>query len=262
MDLALHDYGGSGPELMLLHGGADNLESWRALAPLLRRQFQVFAYDARGHGVSPTPEEASVDQMVEDVFAVADELRLVRPLLVGHSMGGVNALLAAARADRFAGVVALDAVPRWWSRPNLTRAEFEEIGRNRGVGWIGTAEELDLEIEAAGAGRPHAELIRAVLRRNHELDGDGLLHRKPHPGYALRLAQIYQGPDSGLTAERIAAARCRIVLLCSERWVHGDEVRERLAGLPDHIEVEWLDTSHYVHWDDPDQVARRIRAFA
>jgi pimeloyl-ACP methyl ester carboxylesterase len=262
VDLVLHDYGGSGRELLLLHGGADNLETWRDLAPRLALDFRVFAYDARGHGASPTPEEASVQQMVEDVFAVADELQLVRPVLVGHSMGGVNALLAAAQGDRFAGVVALDAVPRWWSRPNLTDAEFAEIGRSRGAGWVGTPEELELEIVAAGEGKVHAELIRAVLRRNHELDGDGLLRRKPRPDYALRLGQIYQGPDSGLTDERIAAARCPVRLLCSERWVHGDDVRQRLAALPGHIEVEWLDTSHYVHWDAPERVAERIRELA
>lgn len=262
MDLVLHDYGGSGRELLLLHGGADNVETWRELAPLLVADLRVFAYDARGHGRSPTPETASVDQMVDDVFAVADELELDRPVLVGHSMGGVNALLAASQADRFAGVVALDAVPRWWSRPNLTDAEFAEIGRSRGAGWVGTADELELQIAAAGEGKQHAELIRAVLRRNHELDGNGLLHRKPRPDYALRLGQLYQGPDSGLTEERIAAARCPVRLLCSERWVHGEAVSERLAALPDHIAVEWLDTSHYVHWDARERVAERIRELA
>ena len=261
MELALHDYGGRGPDLLLLHGGADNIESWRGLAPLLSDRFRLFAYDARGHGQSPTPDEASVAQMVDDVGPVIDELGLNRPLLVGHSMGGVNALLAASRADRFAGVVALDAVPRWWSRPNLTTADFEEIGRSRGVGWTGTADELEAEVAAAGAGNAHAELIRAVLRRNHEADGDGLLHRKPRPAYALGLAHLYQGPESGLTEEGIAAARCDVLLLCSEKWVHGAEVRRRLASLPSHVETEWLDTGHYLHWDEPDYVAERIRVF-
>jgi hypothetical protein len=27
-------------------------------------------------------------------------------------------------------------------------------------------------------------------------------------------------------------------------------------------EIEWLDTGHYLHWDAPDRVAARIRAFA
>jgi pimeloyl-ACP methyl ester carboxylesterase len=258
MELALHDYGGHGPDLLLLHGGADNVETWRELAPRLVPHFRVAAYDARGHGRSPTPEQASAAQMVEDVFAVTDELGLDRPLLVGHSMGGINALLAAAEADRFTGVVALDAVPRWWSRPDLTVEEFEQIGRARKADWSGTPDELERELSETAAGSHHAELIRAVLRRNHEPDGNGRLRRKPEPAFALRLAQIYQGPESGLTLERIESIRCPVVLLCSDTWVR----REALSRLSPRIRVEWLGERHHLHWHHPDEVADRIRVLA
>jgi pimeloyl-ACP methyl ester carboxylesterase len=258
VDVAVHEYGGNGPDLLLLHGGADNVETWRELAPLLTPRFRVAAYDARGHGRSPTPDEASVRQMVDDVFAVADELRLERPLLVGHSMGGINALLAAAEADRFAGVVALDAVPRWWSRPNLTDDEFAEVGRSLGIGWFGSAEELEQQLELVATAGQHADVIAAVFRRNHELDGDGLLRRKPYAHFALRLAQIYQGPESGLTVERMESVACPVVLLCSETWVRRDAV----AGLEPSIRVEWLGSRHHIHWDHPHEVAARILEFA
>ena len=257
MELSFHDYGGEGRDLLLLHGGADNIETWGELVRRLP-DFRIAAYDARGHGRSPTPEEVSVAQLVDDVFAVADHLGLERPLLVGHSMGGINALLAAAREDGFTGVVALDAVPRWWSRPNLTDSEFEEIGRMRGVGWAGTAEELERQIARLREGRPHADLICAVFRRNHELDGDGLLRRKPFAHYALRLAQVYQGPESGLTAERIESIRAPVVLLCSETWVSPEAVSQ----LSPAIRVEWLGTRHHIHWDHPDEVAATIRELA
>jgi pimeloyl-ACP methyl ester carboxylesterase len=258
IELAVHDYGGSGRDVLLLHGGADNVETWRELVPRLRSSVRLAAYDARGHGESPTPEEASVEQMVADVFAVARQLGLERPLLVGHSMGGINALLAAARQDRFAAVVALDAVPRWWSRTDLTVEEFEAIGRARKADWTGTPAELERELAATAAGSAHAELIRAVLRRNHERDGDGFLRRKPYPAFALRLAQIYQGPESGLTAERIGSIRCPVVLLCSTTWV----ARDAVADVASHIRVEWLGERHHLHWDHPDAVADRILELA
>lgn len=255
MDLSVQDYGGEGRDLLLLHGGADNIETWGELVPRLRPDFRIAAYDARGHGRSPTPEEVSVAQLVGDVFAVVDHLGLERPVLVGHSMGGINALLAAGQEDRFSGVVALDAVPRWWSRPNLTDSEFEEIGRMRGVGWFGTAEELEQQVAWVREGRSHADLIAAVFRRNHELDGDGLLRRKPFAHYALRLAQIYQGPESGLSAGLIESISAPVVLLCSEAWVS----REAVSHLSPTIRVEWLGTRHHIHWDHPDEVAARIR---
>lgn len=256
MELSVHDYGGDGRDLLLLHGGADNVETWSELVPRLRPAFRVAAYDARGHGRSPTPEEVSVAQLVGDIFDVADHLGLDRPVLVGHSMGGINALLAAAEADRFAGVVALDAVPRWWSRNDLTVAEFEEIGRARKVDWHGTADELEAELAAVNGS--HAQLIRAVLRRNHEPAGNRLLRRKPLPGFALRLAQVYQGRESGLTAEKIGAVGCPVTLLCSESWVSRDAV----SGLSSHVRVEWLGLRHHIHWDHPDEVAARILELA
>jgi pimeloyl-ACP methyl ester carboxylesterase len=256
MELSVHDYGGEGRDLLLLHGGADNVETWRELVPRLQPAFRIAAYDARGHGRSPTPEEVSVAQLVGDVFSVADHLGLDRPVLVGHSMGGINALLAAAAAERFVGVVALDAVPRWWSRPDLTVAEFEEIGRARKVEWSGTPGQLEEEFAAVDGS--HAELIRAVLRRNHEPEGAGRLRRKPLPGFALRLAQTYQGRGSGLTPEKIEAISCPVTLLCSESWVSPDAVER----LPSRVRIEWLGTRHHIHWDHPDEVAARILELA
>lgn len=257
-ELALHDFGGEGPDLLLLHGGGDNLETWSEFAPLLRRDFHIWAYDARGHGRCLAPDVASVDAMLEDVIAVAS--RLDRPLVVGHSMGGVNALLAAGRSDRLRGVVALDGVPRWWSQPNLGRADVEEIARSRGLGWEGSVEELEAEAKELAGDSPHADLIRAVFRRNHVPNGDGRVRRRPDLDLAIRLAEIYQGPESGLSAEKIERARCPVLLLCSESWVTGEGARRTLAELD--ATVEWLETGHYLHWDAPDEVAQRIGEFA
>lgn len=255
MELSVHDHGGDGPDLLLIHGGADNLETWRGLVPRLGG-FRIGAYDARGHGQSPTPDDVSVPQLVDDVFAVAEHFGMDRPLLVGHSMGGINALLAAAQSDRFAGVVALDSVPRWWSRSDLTVEEFREIGRARKVDWAGTAEELEAELAAVNG--THTDLVRAVLRRNHEPDGGGVLRRKPYPAYALPLAQTYQGPGSGLTLDRIAAVNCPVTIVCSTGWVSPEAVAE----VPSHARVVWLGERHHIHWDHPDAVADEVRRLA
>jgi pimeloyl-ACP methyl ester carboxylesterase len=90
------------------------------------------------------------------------------------------------------------------------------------------------------------------------LDRDGLLRRKPLAHYAFRLAQVYQGPESGLTAERIESIRAPVVLVCSERWVSPEAVRH----LSPTIRVEWLGTRHHIHWDHPDEVAARIMELA
>jgi pimeloyl-ACP methyl ester carboxylesterase len=151
-------------------------------------------------------------------------------------------------------------VPRWWSQPDLARTDIEAIAQSRGLGWEGSANELEAEANALASDSPHADLIRAVFRRNHVPNGDGRLRRRPALELAVRLAEIYQGPESGLTAEKIEAARCPVLLLCSETWVTGEGARRTLAEVD--VQVEWLDTGHYLHWDAPDDVAGRIREFA
>jgi pimeloyl-ACP methyl ester carboxylesterase len=256
--LELHDFGGEGPDLLLLHGGGDNLETWRDFAPLLRRDFHIYAYDARGHGRCLAPDVASVEIMVQDVVDAAGGLE--RPVVVGHSMGGINALLAASLTDGFRGIVALDAVPRWWSQPNLTRQDIEDIARSRGLGWTGTEEELEARAAGIAEESPHADLIQAVFRRNHVPNGDGRLRRRPEFELAVELAGLYRGPDSGLTAAKIEAARCPVLLLCSEEWVTSADARRTLEELT--AEVQWMNTSHYLHWDNPAGVADRVRGFA
>jgi pimeloyl-ACP methyl ester carboxylesterase len=256
--MTLEDLGGNGPDLLLLHGGGDNVETWRDLAPRLRADFHSWAYDARGHGRCLAPDVASVEIMVRDLVEAAG--RLERPVVVGHSMGGINALLAASSTDDFDRIVALDAVPRWWSQPHFTRQDIEDIARSRGLGWTGTQDELEARLEGLARESPHADLIRAVFRRNHVLNGDGRLRRRPEFELAVDLAEVYRGPDSGLTAEKIEAARCPVLLLCSEEWVTSADARQTLAALT--ADVEWMDTSHYLHWDDPEGVADRVRRFA
>ena len=45
-----------------------------------------------------------------------------------------------------------------------------------------------------------------------------------------------------------------------ETWLTSPKARRRLAGLS--ARVEWLDTGHYLHWDAPEEIARRVREVA
>ncbi|MGW4700719.1 alpha/beta fold hydrolase [Streptomyces sp. NPDC004285] len=96
--LSCRDWGGSGPDTLLLHGLAGHSGEWDALAPLLRDAgHRVVALDQRGHGASERhPEDVSRAAYVADVVALVAELGLVRPLLIGQSLGGHTALLTAA----------------------------------------------------------------------------------------------------------------------------------------------------------------------
>jgi pimeloyl-ACP methyl ester carboxylesterase len=92
---------GSGPDLLLVHGGAGQIESWEPMWAALTRRWRVTAMDRRGRGSSGNAEPYALGSEFGDVAAVAAHLadRAGGPVDVfGHSYGAVCALGAAAHA--------------------------------------------------------------------------------------------------------------------------------------------------------------------
>ncbi len=104
---------GSGPPLVLLHGGgagADSAGNWRACFPVLARDAHVFAIDMVGFGHTDKPDpsgfEYSQATRVTHVASVLDALGLKGVTLVGNSMGGMTSTgVAIERPDLVAKVV-------------------------------------------------------------------------------------------------------------------------------------------------------------
>jgi pimeloyl-ACP methyl ester carboxylesterase len=73
------------------------------------------ALDLRGHGESDRPEPGpgvySVDEFATDVLAVAADAGFDRPIVIGHSLGGVVTLACAARPGALRAAVMVDPAP-------------------------------------------------------------------------------------------------------------------------------------------------------
>jgi len=98
---------GSGPAVILLHGGLGNAGNWGFQVPaLVATGRQVVVIDSRGHGRSTRDARPyHYTRMSEDVHAVMDHLGLVKAALVGWSDGACTALiLADQRPERVYGV--------------------------------------------------------------------------------------------------------------------------------------------------------------
>ena len=100
--------------LVLVHGGAAHAMWWSFLAPELARHYYVIAPDLSGHGDSGRRESYPGEGWADEVIAVsADAANGRLPVLVGHSMGGLVSIAAAAiHGERLAGAIIVDAPVR------------------------------------------------------------------------------------------------------------------------------------------------------
>jgi pimeloyl-ACP methyl ester carboxylesterase len=97
LPLAVTDHGGDGRAVVLLAGGGRTRADWAGFAPLLReRGYRPVAVDLRGQGDSGTAPW-SWPGALSDVSTVVDTLDLDRPVVLGHSLGGMVAALWAGR---------------------------------------------------------------------------------------------------------------------------------------------------------------------
>jgi non-heme chloroperoxidase len=109
--LEVLDWGGSGRPIVLLAGGGNTAHVFDDFAPKLTAHFHVYGITRRGFGASGyAATDDPADRLGDDVVAVIAALKLKRPILVGHSIAGVElSSVANSHPDRVAGLVYLDA---------------------------------------------------------------------------------------------------------------------------------------------------------
>ena len=92
--LAAVEYG-EGPPLAILHGLFGSGRNWTSIAQRLAAHHRVLALDLRNHGASPWSDRMDYAEMAEDVCAALHARGYDRYALLGHSMGGKAAMVAA-----------------------------------------------------------------------------------------------------------------------------------------------------------------------
>ncbi|MDC3954764.1 alpha/beta hydrolase [Polyangium jinanense] len=102
--------GGAKDPVVLLHGLMGSGACWTPLARALEGEFDVVMPDARGHGGSSAPHHGyRYDDHASDVVGLIRGLSLSRPVLLGHSMGGMTAAVVASRgAGIIRGLILVD----------------------------------------------------------------------------------------------------------------------------------------------------------
>lgn len=256
-----------GPEdarpVVMLHGIRGFAETFAGVAAALRPDFRVIAYDQRGRGDSDWDPARNyyTDTYVDDLLAIADALGLTTFDLLGHSMGGINAIVFAAQhPERLRRLIIEDAGPgAFESSPGATRIRREMTE---------TPTSFD-DWEAASlfmrALRP------TVTEEARQQRLRGMLKPRPEGGFTWRYDQ------AGIAATRLDPDPARLVdlrphvatLACPTLVIRGErsdylraEMAEAMRGLNARLTEQAIpDAGHYVHDDQPDAFNRAVRDF-
>ena len=261
--LAARDHGGDGPAVLLLHGLGGTLEAWDALAPLLARRHRVVAMDLRGHGLSGDgPWEW--DAVLGDLDAVVKHFRLDCPAIVGHSLGGMLAIMWARRHPGCPAIVNLDGL----------RSAENDPGNYPGMaqGTLKTA--LDqlkttFDAQAAVMGRPVPAEQAPMLPQRALTTRDGHSYLRPGPE---TLAALRYAPEFRDAIPLLRAVTCPALVVLSDRdpaGMDGGElmaafrrgVRRDLHDLPSTVRVSELAASHNMVAEQPSDLTDLIIRF-
>jgi esterase len=255
------DWGTPGKRpILFLHGGALTAHTWDLCCLALRADYHCLALDQRGHGDSDWSPDAdySIAAQRDDIRGVTTALGLDDFILIGMSMGAINALAyAIAYADSLSALVLIDAGP-YLRRPGSRRIrDFVDGGA--------APETLEAIVARALAFNPRRDplILRRSLMHNLRRQEDGnWVWKYDRRRFKAMLDDRHRTERVSL-ADGLAAVRCpTLVVRGGESDVFYDEDAERLAaGFPDGRWVKIPEAGHTVQGDNPKDLVAALRLF-
>lgn len=241
--LAYEEAGSDDPPVMLVHALGGDRTWMRPLLERLRSRHRVVAVDLRGFGDSDRPEQPyTIGGFADDLAWMASALRLERPVLVGHSLGGAVVLEAAARDPALASAIAmLEALVV--SPPPLVAGFRPVLDALRGPGFTSALTELGLRLLG-----PYVE------PRERSAIVDRMTANVPHVMISsLESALAYDGTS--------AAARCKLPALYVSSGPWYTDVARFRELCPTLVTAQLVGCGHYFPIEVPDQLHPIVARF-
>lgn len=204
--------------LLFVHGAWHAAWCWdeHFLDFFVEKGYRAIAVSLRGHGSSPTPRPlggCSIADYVEDVQSVADELP-TRPVVIGHSMGGLVVQKYLESHEAPAGVLVASVPPRGGSAAVLRFMRRHPWLAAKGIFTGNTMLSLDTPARAResmfSAETPESLVVRHLARFQQEskrvIYMDMPFRALPRPGrVSVPLLVLGAGCDGVFTTEEVQA---------------------------------------------------------
>jgi pimeloyl-ACP methyl ester carboxylesterase len=239
--------GGRG--IVLVHGGAAHSRWWDHIGPLLADGRLVVALDMSGHGDSARRESYSLDQWAREVLAIAEDAGIATPpAVVGHSLGGLVTLRAAALfGPGIEGAAVIDSPIREMSPEEHAAMEHRAFGGLR----VYPSKEAILARFRLVPDQPVLGYIADHVAATSVREADGGWTWKWDPAIFGR-----QAPPTLLTR-----LDCRVALFRAEHGMVSTEMSDvmydRLGRVAPVIEIPAA--GHHVMLDQPIALVAAIR---
>lgn len=249
-----HSVIGDGPPVVAAHGLFGWKRNLATIAAALADTYTVFTLDLRNHGESPHADTMSYRDMAEDIARFVTSNGLGPVPLIGHSMGGkASMVLALTQPDLIAKLLVLDIAPIAYDRDY---DHYVAALRNAGVSRAKRRSEIDALL---GADFPEAPIRSFLMQNLTKTDSGEYGWRVNLDAIEAHMDDIMGFPEFG--SDR-AFEKTALFLAGSESdyitAAHQAEI-ERLFPLSD---IDFIDgAGHWVHADQPDALAARLRSF-
>ena len=181
---AIEDAGPPGIPLLLLHGAVGNLRVWDRVILALGPGYRAVCVDLPGHGRTFV-DTLGFPELAAGLVEICDHLRLEDPVVIGHSFGGLAAVVCAGTyPDRFSGAIAIDPYLSNCDVQASHESVDQALSEARGQPWPwDVVSDIDSDIDRAvdtlySPGRAE-DLLRAMLRRGYREQPAGEFLRYP-----------------------------------------------------------------------------------
>jgi magnesium chelatase accessory protein len=252
---------GRGPVVLLLHGTGASTHSWRQVAPLLAKRFNVIAIDLPGHGLSEMPARdiMSIYGMGLAIKSLLETLGKSPELVVGHSAGGAVAVHMSieGRASPKA-IIGLNAalLPLSGNAAQLFAPLARMLTRIPIVPKIFARRAFDRETVAAMIANTGSQLDDTGIDLYHRL-----AQRPGHVAAALAMMAEWDLPRLQGDLRRLKTPLVLIVG-SADRSISPSDAKRIKAVLPQTKVIRLHGLGHLAHEEAPELIVQTIKAVA
>jgi pimeloyl-ACP methyl ester carboxylesterase len=250
---------GSGPAVVLLHGFASSIYTWKDVLPALARAHDVVALDLPGFGESDQPLDLDAARFPGIVVALMDRLGLAAAAVVGNSMGGATAVgMAASRPDRVTALVLVDSAGF-----NLATADRPWILRLAGSETMGPVlERLPLRRLLLGMGLRQVFYDSALITEERFNEYLAPITR-PGAIASMRSLLLARAREAAAFPELARRVRAPTLVIWSreDRWIPVEQADRFLDAIPGSRKVVLERCGHLPQEERPADVLQLLAEF-